>query len=89
MKMTMEATLVAAATGSAPPRWRRTSSPIRSDEAAVQTGRVGHLVHFDPVAAAQHIASEFERRTGIKVEMLRTGGQNVIRRFCRSGCRPA
>ena len=34
-----------------------------------------------PVAAAQHIANEFQRRTGIKVEMLRTGGQNVIRRF--------
>ena len=34
-----------------------------------------------PVAAAQHIANEFEKRTGIKVEMLRTGGQGVIRRF--------
>src|SRR5262245_20612297 len=34
-----------------------------------------------PVAAAQHIANEFEKGTGIKVEMLRTGGQGVIRRF--------
>src|SRR5882724_7818222 len=34
-----------------------------------------------PVAAAQYIATQFEQRTGIKVEMLRTGGQAVIRRF--------
>ena len=34
-----------------------------------------------PVAAGRHIANEFQKKTGIKVEMLRTGGQNVIRRF--------
>ena len=34
-----------------------------------------------PVKAAQYIATEFERRTGIKVELLRTGGGEVIRRF--------
>jgi iron(III) transport system substrate-binding protein len=33
------------------------------------------------VASAQYIANEFEKKTGIKIEMLRTGGQNVIRRF--------
>ncbi|HEY2231740.1 MAG TPA: extracellular solute-binding protein [Xanthobacteraceae bacterium] len=34
-----------------------------------------------PVKAAQYIATEFERQTGIKVELLRTGGGEVIRRF--------
>jgi len=55
--------------------------PDPVDEAAAK--REGALTWYTstPVAAAQHIANEFQRRTGIKVELLRTGGQNVIRRF--------
>src|SRR5258705_12825768 len=55
--------------------------PDPVDEAAAR--REGALTWYTstPVAAAQYIASEFERRHGIKVELLRTGGQNVIRRF--------
>src|SRR5262245_16383749 len=55
--------------------------PDPVDEAAAK--REGKLTWYTstPVAAGQHIANEFEKRTGIKVEMLRTGGQNVIRRF--------
>jgi iron(III) transport system substrate-binding protein len=55
--------------------------PDPVDEAAAK--REGAVTWYTstPVAAAQHIANEFQRRTGIKVEMLRTGGQNVIRRF--------
>jgi len=55
--------------------------PDPVDEAAAK--REGSVTWYTstPVAAAQHIASEFEKRTGIKVELLRTGGQNVIRRF--------
>jgi iron(III) transport system substrate-binding protein len=51
------------------------------DEAAAK--REGKVTWYTstPVAAGQFIANAFERRTGIKVEMLRTGGQNVIRRF--------
>src|SRR5215467_2030747 len=55
--------------------------PDPVDEAAAK--REGKVTWYTstPVAAGQYIASEFEKRTGIKVEMLRTGGQNVIRRF--------
>jgi iron(III) transport system substrate-binding protein len=55
--------------------------PDPVDEAAAK--REGALTWYTstPVAAAQYIANEFERRHGIKVELLRTGGQNVIRRF--------
>jgi iron(III) transport system substrate-binding protein len=55
--------------------------PDPVDEAAAR--REGALTWYTstPVAAAQYIASEFERRYGVKVELLRTGGQNVIRRF--------
>jgi iron(III) transport system substrate-binding protein len=55
------------------------SDPV--DEAAAK--REGKVTWYTstPVAAGQYIANEFEKRTGIKVEMLRTGGQNVIRRF--------
>ena len=80
MKMTMGATLVAAALfGTATMAQDFKPDPV--DEAAAK--REGSVTWYTstPVAAAQHIASEFERRTGIKVEMLRTGGQNVIRRF--------
>src|SRR4051812_4930046 len=55
--------------------------PDPVDEAAAR--REGALTWYTstPVAAAQHIATTFEQKYGIKVEMLRTGGQNVIRRF--------
>src|SRR5256885_7663878 len=55
--------------------------PDPIDEAAAK--REGKVTWYTstPVAAGQYIANEFEKRTGIKVEMLRTGGQNVIRRF--------
>jgi len=55
--------------------------PDPIDEAAAR--REGQVTWYTstPVAAGQHIANEFEKQTGIKVEMLRTGGQNVIRRF--------
>src|SRR5262245_52898488 len=50
------------------------------ERAAKREGKVTWYT-WTPVAAGQYIANEFEKRTGIKVEMLRTGGQNVIRRF--------
>src|ERR1700716_1567490 len=55
--------------------------PDPVDEAAAK--REGALTWYTstPVAAGQHIAKTFEQKYGIKVEMLRTGGQNVIRRF--------
>ena len=55
--------------------------PDPVDEAAAK--REGNVTWYTstPVAAGQYIANEFEKQTGIKVEMLRTGGQGVIRRF--------
>src|SRR6266550_3363161 len=55
--------------------------PDPVDEAAAR--REGALTWYTstPVAAAQHIAKTFEQKYSIKVELLRTGGQNVIRRF--------
>ncbi len=56
-------------------------TPDPVDEAAAK--REGSVSWYTstPVKAAQYIATEFERRTGIKVELLRTGGGEVIRRF--------
>ena len=56
-------------------------TPDPVDEAAAK--REGSVTWYTstPVAAAQYIATQFERQTGIKVELLRTGGGEVIRRF--------
>src|ERR1700692_1177859 len=56
-------------------------TPDPVDEAAAK--REGAVTWYTstPVAAAQYIANEFEHRTGIKVELLRTGGGECIRRF--------
>src|SRR4051812_49842369 len=55
--------------------------PDPVDEAAAK--REGKVTWYTSTAVAQgqYIANEFEKRTGIKVEMLRTGGQAGIRRF--------
>src|SRR3954466_15782078 len=55
--------------------------PDPVDEAAAK--REGALTWYTstPVAAANYIAKTFQEKYGIKVELLRTGGQNVIRRF--------
>ena len=34
-----------------------------------------------PIATAQKIANLFEQKTGIKVELFRSGGSNILRRF--------
>jgi iron(III) transport system substrate-binding protein len=56
-------------------------TPDPVDEAAAK--REGQVTWYTstPVAAGQLIANEFQKKYGIKVEMLRTGGQGVIRRF--------
>jgi len=56
-------------------------TPDPVDEAAAK--REGAVTWYTstPVRAAQYIATEFEHQTGIKVELLRTGGGEVIRRF--------
>ena len=51
------------------------------DEAAAK--KEGRLVWYTstPVAQGQKIAGAFEKETGIKVEMFRSGGSEVLRRF--------
>jgi ABC-type glycerol-3-phosphate transport system substrate-binding protein len=56
-------------------------TPDPVDEAAAKREGAVSWYTSTPVRAAQYIATEFERRTGIKVELLRTGGGEVIRRF--------
>ena len=73
------ATLLAAAFSAGAAAQEFTPDPV--DEAAAKREGMVTWYTSTPVAAGQHIATEFEKRTGIKVEMLRTGGQNVIRRF--------
>ncbi len=34
-----------------------------------------------PIATAQKVANMFEQKTGIKVELFRSGGSNILRRF--------
>ena len=38
-----------------------------------------------PVATAQKVANMFEQKTGIKVELFRSGGSNILRRFQQEG----
>src|ERR1700704_595354 len=80
MRTMMATTMIAAALFSAA-ALAQDFKPDPVDEAAAR--REGALTWYTstPVAAAQHIAKTFEQKYGIKVELLRTGGQNVIRRF--------
>jgi iron(III) transport system substrate-binding protein len=77
---TMLITLVAAALFAAPVRAQE-FRPDPVDEAAAK--REGSVTWYTstPVASGQAIAKAFEAKYGIKVELLRTGGQNVLRRF--------
>lgn len=38
-----------------------------------------------PIATAQKIANQFQAKTGIKVELFRSGGSNILRRFQQEG----
>jgi iron(III) transport system substrate-binding protein len=61
--------------------WAQGFTPDPVDEALAKREGAVSWYTSTPVRAAQYIATEFERRTGIKVELLRTGGGEVIRRF--------
>jgi iron(III) transport system substrate-binding protein len=49
-------------------------------EAAKKEGRVTWYTSV-PVETAQKISNFFEQKTGIKVELFRSGGSNILRRF--------
>jgi iron(III) transport system substrate-binding protein len=59
----------------------RAQAPDRADaEAARKEGSVSWYTST-PVALAQQLAERFQQQTGIKVQLLRTGGQAVLRRL--------
>jgi iron(III) transport system substrate-binding protein len=49
-------------------------------DAARREGKVS-LYTSAPIAAAQKVATAFEQKFGIKVELFRSGGTEVLRRF--------
>ena len=53
----------------------------RADDAAARREGVVSWYTSTPVALAQQLADKFQRDTGIKVQLLRTGGQAVLRRL--------
>jgi iron(III) transport system substrate-binding protein len=63
----------------APSVWAQ--APDRADAEAAR--REGNLSWYTstPVALAQQLADHFQQQTGIKVQLLRTGGQAVLRRL--------
>ncbi len=58
-----------------------TFTPDSVDPAAAKREGVVRWYTSTPVAAAQKIASAFEKETGIKVELFRSGGSAVLSRF--------
>ena len=80
MKVTAGLVLLVAAILCGPASGQEFKSDPIDEAAAKKEGSVTWYTST-PVAAGQYIANEFQKKTGIKVEMLRTGGQNVIRRF--------
>ena len=56
-------------------------APDQADAAAAR--KEGNLSWYTstPVALAQQLADKFQEQTGIKVQLLRTGGQAVLRRL--------
>jgi iron(III) transport system substrate-binding protein len=59
----------------------QTAAPDRADEAAARQEGVVSWYTSTPIALAQQLADKFQRDTGIKVQLLRTGGQAVLRRL--------
>src|SRR5262245_24579275 len=56
-------------------------APARADlEAARREGSLSWYTST-PVAQAQALANRFEQETGVKVQLLRSGGQAVLRRL--------
>ena len=73
---------LAAAAALGLPRLLRTAAAADAVDlaAAKQEGQVA-LYTSAPIAAAQKVATAFEQKFGIKVELFRSGGTEVLRRF--------
>lgn len=65
----------------AAPAWAAGFTPDPVNLAAAKKEGVVRWYTSTPIAAAQKIADLFQRRTGIRVELFRSGGSAVLRRF--------
>ena len=65
----------------ASPSRAQTFTPDRADEAAARKEGALSWYTSTPVALAQQLAEKFQHDSGIKVQLLRTGGQAVLRRL--------
>jgi iron(III) transport system substrate-binding protein len=59
----------------------QTFTPDRADAAAAKRDGTLSWYTSTPVALAQQLASKFEQETGVKVQLLRSGGQAVLSRL--------
>lgn len=65
----------------AAPAWAAGFTPDPVDVAAAKREGVVHWYTSTPVAEAQKIAGAFQKETGIRVELFRSGGSAVLSRF--------
>lgn len=75
------AALVGFVLASAPPVQAQSFTPDRADLDAARRDGVVSWYTSTPVAQAQALADKFTQQTGIKVQLLRSGGQAVLRRL--------
>ncbi len=62
--------------------WPASAQPFdKADEAAARKEASLSWYTSTPVALAQKLADKFEQDTGIRIQLLRTGGQAVLRRL--------
>src|SRR5258708_30000561 len=78
--LTRRAALGAAATLVLPPLLRPAMAQSIDIAAAKREGKVV-LYTSAPIAAAQKVANSFQQKYGITVELFRSGGTQVLRRF--------
>ena len=69
----------------APPAASPAASFDRADEAAAKAEGAVTWYTSTPLRQAQNVAAAFERKYGFKVEVFRTGGEQVIQRFLTEG----
>jgi iron(III) transport system substrate-binding protein len=63
------------------PAYGQSFTPDRADAAAARREATLSWYTSTPVAQAQALASRFEHESGVKVQLLRSGGQAVLRRL--------
>jgi iron(III) transport system substrate-binding protein len=70
--------------GGVRPSFAQASNQVVDMAAAKKEGKVVWYCSV-PIATAQKIANLFQTKTGINVELFRSGGSNILRRFQQEG----